>query len=140
SIGVLEFGIGACIVVLLMVACTLATYFCTGDGGLITPAARSVPPVTRTPAKGIDESTWTGCPRLLYSEVKARVRGSTAASCTICLADYRNADVIRRLPKCGHLFHVTCIDPWLRLHPTCPVCRTPPLTPQRSEVIPTTRP
>lgn len=43
--------------------------------------------------------------------------------CTICLAEYREKDVLRVLPYCGHGFHDTCIDIWLRQHSTCPVCR-----------------
>ncbi|KAL7147051.1 hypothetical protein ABFS83_06G082400 [Erythranthe nasuta] len=62
-----------------------------------------------------------------YSEIGARgIKGSYASACSICLADYRDADLIRLLPSCGHLFHLKCIDPWLILHPSCPVCRTSP--------------
>lgn len=43
--------------------------------------------------------------------------------CTICLGDYKEKEVLRVLPRCGHAFHVICIDVWLRQHPTCPVCR-----------------
>ncbi|CAH2040846.1 unnamed protein product [Thlaspi arvense] len=52
---------------------------------------------------------------------------STATCCSICLADYKGSDTLRLLPDCGHLFHLKCVDPWLRLHPTCPVCRTSPV-------------
>ncbi|KAI3793563.1 hypothetical protein L1987_36182 [Smallanthus sonchifolius] len=45
------------------------------------------------------------------------------SGCSICLADYTPADMLRLLPECGHLFHVSCIDTWLKIHPTCPVCR-----------------
>ncbi|MCO5567061.1 hypothetical protein L7F22_020746 [Adiantum nelumboides] len=43
--------------------------------------------------------------------------------CTICLSDYKEKDILRILPRCGHAFHISCIDLWLRQHHTCPVCR-----------------
>ncbi|XP_008807499.1 RING-H2 finger protein ATL38-like isoform X1 [Phoenix dactylifera] len=43
--------------------------------------------------------------------------------CTVCLAEYQEKDVLRILPYCGHTFHITCIDIWLKQHSTCPVCR-----------------
>ncbi|XP_078447597.1 E3 ubiquitin-protein ligase Os03g0188200-like [Wolffia australiana] len=43
--------------------------------------------------------------------------------CTVCLAEYKEKDVLRVLPHCGHAFHVSCIDMWLQHRSTCPVCR-----------------
>lgn len=45
--------------------------------------------------------------------------------CTICLGDYQEKEVLRIMPKCGHSFHLSCIDPWLMKQSTCPVCRLP---------------
>ncbi|KAK7394831.1 hypothetical protein VNO78_15371 [Psophocarpus tetragonolobus] len=45
--------------------------------------------------------------------------------CVICLADYKEREVLRIMPKCGHTFHLSCIDIWLRKQSTCPVCRLP---------------
>ena len=42
--------------------------------------------------------------------------------CSICLAPYEEGDDVR-IVMCMHRFHKRCIDPWLRTHPTCPVCK-----------------
>ncbi|CAK9328477.1 unnamed protein product [Citrullus colocynthis] len=47
------------------------------------------------------------------------------AQCSICLGEYEEKEVLRIMPKCGHSFHLTCIDVWLRKQSTCPVCRLP---------------
>ncbi|KAF7081756.1 hypothetical protein CFC21_085667 [Triticum aestivum] len=43
--------------------------------------------------------------------------------CAICLADLAAGEELRVLPRCGHSFHVACVDAWLRAHATCPSCR-----------------
>jgi hypothetical protein len=42
-------------------------------------------------------------------------------SCAVCLAEFDNGDVMRRLP-CKHLFHMNCIDKWLQKNKRCPLC------------------
>ncbi|XP_044278933.1 RING finger protein 148-like [Varanus komodoensis] len=48
--------------------------------------------------------------------------GSNGESCAVCLEMYKPKDVARVL-HCRHLFHKTCVDPWLLKHQTCPVCK-----------------
>ncbi|KAL3615614.1 hypothetical protein CASFOL_041275 [Castilleja foliolosa] len=45
------------------------------------------------------------------------------AQCSICLSEYEEKEVLRIMPKCGHSFHLSCIDIWLKKQSTCPVCR-----------------
>ncbi|TVU33270.1 hypothetical protein EJB05_25062, partial [Eragrostis curvula] len=51
-------------------------------------------------------------------------------TCSVCLEDVRGGEMVRSLPECRHLFHVRCIDVWLHLHATCPLCRSD-LSPRR---------
>lgn len=43
-------------------------------------------------------------------------------NCAVCIEGYKPNDVVRILP-CRHLFHRTCVDPWLLDHRTCPMCK-----------------
>ncbi|KAL3844126.1 hypothetical protein ACJIZ3_001529 [Penstemon smallii] len=44
------------------------------------------------------------------------------AVCCICLAKYVNNDELRELP-CSHFFHKDCVDKWLKINATCPLCK-----------------
>jgi hypothetical protein len=44
------------------------------------------------------------------------------AECCICLSAYDDGAELRELP-CGHHFHCTCIDKWLHINATCPLCK-----------------
>ncbi|XP_067853393.1 E3 ubiquitin-protein ligase RNF128 isoform X3 [Heptranchias perlo] len=48
--------------------------------------------------------------------------GPEADSCAVCIEAYKPNDVVRIL-TCNHIFHKTCIDPWLLEHRTCPMCK-----------------
>uniref|UniRef100_H3BAG7 Ring finger protein 128 n=1 Tax=Latimeria chalumnae TaxID=7897 RepID=H3BAG7_LATCH len=48
--------------------------------------------------------------------------GPDADSCAVCIEVYKPNDVVRIL-TCNHLFHKSCIDPWLLEHRTCPMCK-----------------
>lgn len=41
------------------------------------------------------------------------------------MGDYKEKEILRIIPYCGHTFHLYCIDMWLRKQSTCPVCRLP---------------
>ena len=43
--------------------------------------------------------------------------------CPICLESFGGDDGVRVVPACGHLYHAPCIDRWLDMRNSCPVCR-----------------
>jgi hypothetical protein len=42
--------------------------------------------------------------------------------CSICLDTFSCLSKIKTL-ECNHSFHSDCIKEWLRIRPTCPLCR-----------------
>ncbi|KAI3417768.1 RING-type domain-containing protein [Psidium guajava] len=142
NLGGFGYGVGVSVGILLLITTiTLASYYCTRTDDQ-APQQRHIVNVRglRTPPDGtvaegdavavdvgLDEATIKSYPRLLYSEARARSSASTDSCCSICLADYKGHHELRMIPGCGHLFHDACVDPWLRMHPTCPVCRTSPM-------------
>ncbi|BFG31941.1 hypothetical protein CerSpe_182160 [Prunus speciosa] len=47
-------------------------------------------------------------------------------TCPICLAEYQGKETLMAMPECNHYFHASCIDKWLKMNATCPLCRNPP--------------
>ncbi|KAL2902509.1 hypothetical protein RDABS01_027591 [Bienertia sinuspersici] len=44
------------------------------------------------------------------------------AECCICLTVYEDGTELRELPCCHH-FHCSCVDKWLYINSTCPLCK-----------------
>lgn len=42
--------------------------------------------------------------------------------CAVCQEKFTLGEEVRQLP-CRHYFHFDCIEPWLKMHDSCPVCR-----------------
>lgn len=53
---------------------------------------------------------------------KERLLSAEDAECCICLSAYDDGAELQELP-CTHHFHCTCIDKWLRINATCPLCK-----------------
>ncbi|PWZ55125.1 RING-H2 finger protein ATL3 [Zea mays] len=64
---------------------------------------------------GLDEAAIAALPR----EEAAAAGGD----CAVCIGELAAGEAARVLPRCGHAFHVECVDMWLRSHSTCPLCR-----------------
>ncbi|KAL5709052.1 RING-type E3 ubiquitin transferase [Ranunculus cassubicifolius] len=112
----------------LIATIALASIFC--KNALQTPhSSHHQRPINQSLAVdiGLDETTIQSYPTLIYSKATLDNKEKTSSCCSICLSDYENTDMLRQLPDCGHLFHMKCVDPWLHLHPTCPVCRNTPI-------------
>ena len=45
-------------------------------------------------------------------------------TCPICLDEYKEGENVRQL-SCDHVYHLSCIDPWLlEKSSQCPLCKT----------------
>uniref|UniRef100_A0A7N0U2S6 RING-type domain-containing protein n=1 Tax=Kalanchoe fedtschenkoi TaxID=63787 RepID=A0A7N0U2S6_KALFE len=70
---------------------------------------------------GLDALTIASLPKFVYAEMKGLDEG---VECAVCLGAVCGQEVVRMLPNCKHLFHMECVDKWLCLHTSCPICRT----------------
>lgn len=61
-------------------------------------------------------------PVVRFVDLKAKMEENT---CSICLVDFGKQDLVSKLSKCEHVFHMDCIENWLNsYHFTCPLCRS----------------
>ncbi|KAB2018240.1 hypothetical protein ERO13_D08G197800v2 [Gossypium hirsutum] len=63
-----------------------------------------------------------------------RVLPMDDAECCICLSAYDEGVELRELP-CGHHFHCACVDKWLYINATCPLCKYNILKSQNHEEV-----
>ncbi|KAK7380286.1 hypothetical protein VNO78_32794 [Psophocarpus tetragonolobus] len=99
--------------------CSIYIRYCSYEHQLTIPQ-------TVRATRGLDQRVLATCPVMSYSSLKLRqfkLPQNAEPQCAVCLAEFAEADVLRLLPKCGHVFHPVCIDAWLAAHVTCPVCR-----------------
>lgn len=74
---------------------------------------------------GLDLHTIDSYPKTVLGQ-SLRLPNLSDNICPICLCDYQSKQTLRSIPECNHYFHVACIDEWLKLNATCPVCRKSP--------------
>ncbi|CAN1264116.1 Putative RING-H2 finger protein ATL21A [Linum perenne] len=85
------------------------------------PASVTIP----TPSTGLDGPTIESYPKMVLGESR-RLPKPDDNTCSICLSEYNPKETLKTIPDCHHLFHAECIDEWLRLNGTCPICRNCP--------------
>lgn len=69
---------------------------------------------------GIDKTLIESLPFFRFSSLKGSKEG---LECAVCLSRFEDTELLRLLPKCRHAFHMSCIDKWLEMHSSCPLCR-----------------
>ncbi|KAK4365485.1 hypothetical protein RND71_016843 [Anisodus tanguticus] len=74
---------------------------------------------------GLNRATIDSYPKIVLGESQ-RLPNPNDGTCPICLSDYMPKETLRTIPKCNHYFHAECIDEWLKLNATCPLCRNTP--------------
>ncbi|KAK9667092.1 hypothetical protein RND81_14G232400 [Saponaria officinalis] len=84
-------------------------------------------------SKGIDsiqKTSYIDLPMSTYKDLKSHEfcndnDNEDDEPCSVCLVEFEGEDLVSKLSKCGHVFHMTCIDKWVdRNQFTCPLCRT----------------
>ncbi|KAH0895018.1 hypothetical protein HID58_057447 [Brassica napus] len=107
--------------VIMLIVC----YYCGKNDHMGLP----LEPIHQTPQQDIETGQQLPLPKvILFKDIKVEEEGGGGcgkSSCPICLEEYDDDHEIRRLNKCGHVFHRFCIDSWLTNDPrrTCPNCR-----------------
>ncbi|ONM28490.1 RING-H2 finger protein ATL3 [Zea mays] len=120
-------------VVFVLIRLLLYQFVARGRGRLAVGVRRSFGSFARRSARhGLAASALAALPVATYRVRGADDDGPSSASdgagtgtadCAVCLSELADGEKVRALPGCSHVFHVDCIDAWLRSRTTCPVCR-----------------
>ncbi|XP_031475532.1 putative RING-H2 finger protein ATL12 [Nymphaea colorata] len=84
-------------------------------------------------SSGIDKRIIASLPLFRFSSLRSSRVGLV---CAICLSKFEETDILHLLPKCRHGFHISCVDAWLEMHSSCPLCRQRVETDDISSFVP----
>ncbi|RZC84827.1 hypothetical protein C5167_047605 [Papaver somniferum] len=96
--------------------------FCFGAGNIESTNSSQLVTITT----GLDEFAIQSFPTIVLGE-SGRLPDPANNICVICLSEYQPKEKVKILPSCSHCFHSACINDWLHLNSTCPVCRISPV-------------
>ncbi|XP_022761110.1 RING-H2 finger protein ATL20-like [Durio zibethinus] len=74
---------------------------------------------------GLDGPTIESYPKTKLGD-SGRPPKPNDSTCPICLSEYQPKETLRTIPECNHYFHANCIDEWLKMNGSCPLCRNSP--------------
>ncbi|KVI08601.1 Zinc finger, RING/FYVE/PHD-type [Cynara cardunculus var. scolymus] len=60
-----------------------------------------------------------------HCNVKELTVNSSRTDCIVCLCEFFLGARLAMLERCGHGYHVKCLEAWLKEHPNCPLRRIP---------------
>ena len=125
--------LGILAVVFFLLRLLLCQFVARGRGSLAAGVRRSL---GRSARHGLDASALAALPVTAYrrkpqqadggggpASASASTSAAAATECAVCLSELADGEKVRALPSCGHVFHVECVDAWLRSRTTCPLCR-----------------
>ncbi|RLN22737.1 RING-H2 finger protein ATL44-like [Panicum miliaceum] len=121
-------------VVFVLLRLLLYQFVARDRGGLAAGVRRSFGSLGRSGRRGLDASALAALPVTAYRRKPQQADGGGSAAsastsadgpteCAVCLSELADGEKVRALPSCGHVFHVECVDAWLRSRTTCPMCR-----------------
>mmetsp|Transcript_54039 Transcript_54039/g.94924 ORF Transcript_54039/g.94924 Transcript_54039/m.94924 type:complete len:260 (-) Transcript_54039:140-919(-) len=85
-------------------------------------AARVTADLPLTYERGMPLKAIEQLEKFTWDDDRQSAAEASCSSCAICMKDFAIGDEVRKLP-CGHVFHVACIDEWLRRCVDCPLCK-----------------
>ncbi|PNX77704.1 RING-H2 finger protein ATL69-like [Trifolium pratense] len=84
---------------------------------------------------GLEKPMIEAYPKMILGESR-RLPKPNESLCAICLTEYLPKETIRCVPDCQHCFHAECVDEWLKMSATCPLCRnSPAVSPVTTPVV-----
>jgi hypothetical protein len=99
---------------------------------------RGMPPIAAVNSPvGLNPAVIASYLRAPFSRAAAGADGG--ASCSICLNEYMDGEMLRVMPECRHRFYLARLDAWLLRSVSCPIYRSPvstPLSTPLSELVP----